>query len=65
MTITYEITWVGIFRMFRVADKLVSSGGSLSEFDINTYRYLLRQLGDDEREYIISKFGENLDFLIN
>lgn len=59
----FEITWVGIFRVFRVADKLISQGGELSQFDIYTYKFLFEQLGDDEKEYIIGKFGDNLTFL--
>lgn len=49
--------------MFRVADRLIDSGGCLDKFEISTYKYLFRQLNDKQKERIVCEFGENLTFL--
>lgn len=63
MSNDFSIPWVSVYRVFRIADKLVSSGEELTRFDIHTYNHLFEQLSSVEKEHIYNKFGKNLTFL--
>lgn len=60
----FRILFVDSFRLFLVASKLIDNGGHLSDFDKTTYKRIFEQLDKDQREYVIGKLGDNLDFLI-
>lgn len=61
----FRILWVDAFRLFLVADKLINNGGHLSEFDKTTYKRMFEQLDEHQKEYVVGKFGDNLNFLID
>lgn len=56
-----KINYASVFRLFRVADKLITAGGELSDFEINTYKYMYNQLNDDQKSHLQEAFSDTLD----
>ena len=51
---------MSVFRIFQVTDKLINSGGELSDLEINTYRYMYSQLNDDQKNHLKEAFNDTL-----
>lgn len=56
-----KINYASVFRLFRVADKLITASGELSDFEINTYKYMYNQLNDDQKNHLQEAFSDTLD----
>lgn len=55
-----KINYASVFRLFRVADKLIIDGSELSDFEINTYKYMYNQLNDDQKSHLQEAFNDTL-----
>lgn len=53
---SFELSWGGINRLFRVAERLLELGGELDKFEMATYRYMLHQLDEFRIEHLAEKY---------
>lgn len=54
----FEINWVTINRIFRVANKFLELGGELDEFELNSYRFMYSQCDDLQKQHLQKHFGD-------
>lgn len=57
------MSFVSLQRILRVAYKLKENDGDLDTYEINTLKYLFDQCDSEQKEHLIKKFGDKLDFL--
>jgi len=60
-----SITFIDALRMFELADKLFCNRIALNDGQMISLRNIYKQLNKSEKEFIINKYGESMDFLEN
>ena len=56
-----QMSHVSLQRIFAIA----SRAGELSTYEVSTLKYLYSQCTDEEKQHMVKRFGEKLDFLNN
>jgi hypothetical protein len=60
-----SITFIDAIRMYEIADKLFENKIALNDGQMIALRNIYKQLSESEKEFILDKFGESMDFLEN
>lgn len=61
----YSITFIDALRLYEIVDKLYKQKIALNDGEMITLRNIYKQLSKSEKDFIINKFGESMDFLEN
>lgn len=61
----YSITFIDALRLYEITDKLYKQKIALNDGEMITLRNIYKQLSKSEKDFIINKFGESMDFLEN
>lgn len=61
----YNITFLEFLRLLDIAAKLLNNKIGLNDGEMIAYRSIYKQLDNSERQFILDKYGEKLDFLEN
>lgn len=59
----FNMSWVGVCRVFNVAYTSAKLKVGLTAGEINTYKYLFDQCNDDQKGHLVLKYGDLLEFL--
>jgi len=57
------MSFISLQRILRIASKLKQEGGEIDQFEISTLKYLFGQCNQKQKEHILNKYGEELEFL--
>lgn len=53
----FQLSWVGLCRVFEVANGFLSEGYGIDDFQVNTYKFLYEQCSEEQRQHIKDNYG--------
>lgn len=54
----FRLTWIGLSRVFRMANNYIKTENELNDFDLNTFRYLFNQCTNEEKSFLKTKYNQ-------
>lgn len=61
----YKLTFIDTIRLFDMTIKLYNHQIGLNDGEMIALRSIYRQMSTDEKQFVIDKYGDKLDFLEN